>query len=251
MLESLRNEILFSIRRALPRLRAKPYSESLEPGIRVESGLPFEVASGFNEKNLRLVEFYLWILNQVPWTPKNGAIRSSVIDIGAMNFMYAPALAKWLQDRAPAFELTGLELDPYRMYSNFYRRGDCAAYYMGLARSFLNAGESVDYREGDWLKWDPETRYDLITCFFPFLFDDLHDRFGLPRKHFAPEDFYRKCFQQSDSVLFFHQGETERDESLKIIKKLDMGAVQFQKSFHENPWLKRKHSVEAILWNHY
>ncbi|MDB5037145.1 MAG: hypothetical protein JWQ35_673 [Bacteriovoracaceae bacterium] len=76
----------------------------------------------------------------------------------------------------------------------------------------------------------------------------LHLRFGLSEKSFSPRDYYSKCFQYANQVLFFHQGPSELIESLRLIKDLGMGRVSFQTTCFENPWMKRKHPVEVLLW---
>ena len=232
----------------MPALRSSPYQEKANNFISQDL-LPQEFASKMKEENLRQALFYAWILERVPLIPKffPQDRPARVLDLGSKNFVYAVALAKFLNEIYENFNLTGLEIDPHRLYRDFYKRGDYARYYTSLASSFYSHS-TVSYREGDWLHEESDQNYDLITCFFPFLYEDLHFKFGLLPRSFSPEAFYRKAMNQANYVLFFHQGKLEFEESLQLLQKHGGGEVIFSEKFFANPWMKRKHSVYVLLW---
>ncbi|MBN8555006.1 MAG: hypothetical protein J0L93_06135 [Deltaproteobacteria bacterium] len=211
--------------------------------------LPQELASRMKEENLRQALFYAWILERVPLIPRffSQDRPAKILDLGSKNFVYAAALAKFLNEIYENFYLTGLEIDPHRVYRDFYTRGDYAQYYAALASSFYS-NSAVRFQEGDWLDEKFNQNYDLITCFFPFLYEDLHSKFGLLPQSFSPEAFYRKAITQAAQILFFHQGQQEYTDSLELLQKLGGGEIVFSENFFANPWMKRKYPVYVLLW---
>lgn len=247
MWKALYNQTFFPLRKRALRFRRKAYSES--GGSEVEQALiPKASLSFFSAENAKRNLFYCWVLSQVPW--KAPADRKmSCLDIGSKNFFYVSALYHFLAERSLDVSLTGIEVDTGRRYQDFYRRGDYAEYYVGSLNATLGK-TNVFYQQADWLSFEPEfSSYDLITSFFPFLFDDLHEGWGLPRRYFNPLEYYKKCSETADSVLFFHQGEKERQESIGLIKKVHKGEIVYEGCFQENPWVTRKHPLHSILWS--
>jgi hypothetical protein len=244
----LSNEFFYRLRKHLPALRSAPYEEKLERPF-AQDIFPAAVAEKMNEESLRQALFYAWVLERVPVQAPSLQKPAKVLDLGSKNFVYVPALARFLSQHFSRYSLTGLEIDPYRVYRDFYRRGDYAKYYASIAVGNLRGGSEIQYETGDWLLWKPTEHWDLITCFFPFLYEDLHDRFGLRPSSFSPAKFYEKALKNADQVLFFHQGKKERDDSIALIQKMRLGKITFQETFFGNPWMKRKFPVEVVLWN--
>ncbi len=239
-----RNQIFYEIRKRLPSLNRSPYSE--EPCLDFEQDtIRTSWAKSLNSENLRLSHFYLEILESLEFKSKSEKAR--VMDIGSKDFSYAAGLAEFLDSKFSSFELTALELDPYQIYFDFHTRGDAAEYHVYSIRENLRSESSVQYLQGDWLLWEPDENFDLITCFFPFLYDDLHDRFGLPRKAFDPRAFYSKCMRSSDAVIFFHQGEEELRDSKKLIESLGLMSIVQERRFTSRAYLPRKSAVYALL----
>lgn len=245
MLKSLKNQIGFKIREQLPDWRKKPYQEFLEEEIE-QFYLPPDIAHGYRAASLRSTLFYAWLLDQIPLHPERQTGR--VLDIGSKNFYYASALYFWSRQSLGEHELTGLEIDPYRTYINFYKRGDYARYYVSLLRAPQISARNVFYRQGDWLKWNFQERYDLITSFFPFITPRLHEDWGIPRQSFDPETYYRKIFSQTRDALFFHQGDLEMEISLRLMEEIGGGEVLFYDRFLKNPWEKRTQPVWILYW---
>ena len=262
----------YSLRRSFPRLR-NGYSESNNSKYLIQTQNYFspELAIQISEKNLRLSLFYAWILDQISHqipNPKTPAVR--VLDLGSRHFAYAPALARLFKskiDKTQSLIVDSLELDPYPFYLNGFRRGDAAAYFASLAEDFLNRDHSlhqVTFYQGDflvpsssWKNWDtakahrrPESHWNWIFNFFPYLFDDLHERSGLPAQSFDPLTWYQKIARSCDFAVFFHQGEQELEQALSLINSSFMGSPTSPQpviqKFQENPWLERRHPLFTL-----
>jgi hypothetical protein len=243
-MENFCNELFFFLRRKTPRLRRSPYREKAWP--RLEQDLiPAAIAETLSESSLRQALFYASLLQRVPIEGKYDRLK--LLDLGSKDFVYVSALASFLDRLSQSFEITGLELDPYQIYFNFFKRGDLARYYVEKVSHHFGERAKIDYEDGDWLKFTQPKAYDLITCFFPFLFSDLHFRFHLPKKAFAPELFYKKSFQAAPLVLFFHQGKEELSESKRLILDAGLGEILFEEEVSENFWMPRKHPVEILF----
>lgn len=241
------NEILFQVRKHLPPVRLKPYQERSTCNLLEQDFFSPGLATRLKEPNLRLAIFYAWVLDHLP-PPQHKKKAARAIDLGSMNFVYVPALCRFLRQRYESFELTGLEVDPYRTYVDLYKRGDYAQYYSDIAGQEFKESE-VAYIPGNWLTWEPPADFDMVFCFFPFLFADLHKGWGLSHRHFSPRRFYEKIFHQSKEAIFFHQGREERDHSVKLIQSIGVGRIAHSFEVQDNPWVKRKHPVEVLHWS--
>lgn len=236
--------MLFPLRQRIPSFRRHRYEERASTEM-AQDFVPAEIAQRLADSTLRMGLYYAWILDQLPWRGPRDHQR--VIDLGSKNFFYAPVLNEWLQKRNGRTNLIGLEADPARLYRDLYRREDYAHYYVDLINRHYPLGPYVFYQAGNWLD-RPKAQYDLITSFFPFIYDDLSDAWGLPRRYFVPKDFYQKCAEESSWVLFFHQGDEEREDSKKIMESLGRGHLHFEQKFGDNPYLERRHPTWALLW---
>ena len=250
MLRTLINEIHYLSARWAPRYRWRPYRENTAGNnLPAQDLLSATDLSGLSETSCRVALLYAWILEHVPWQGQGHTRRA--VDIGSKDFVYATALHAYLRQRNHAeTELCGIEPEAYRIYWNLYRRGDHARYYAACVNQSQGA-QRVDYQVADWLSWHPEQSYDLITCFFPFLYADLSDAWGLPRRFFQPQRLYTKAMQQAPSVLLFHQGPEETQDSLRLIDQIGGGVVTYAEVFQENPWIERKHPIHVLLWTRF
>jgi hypothetical protein len=231
------------MRKFRPPVRWDKYIESLERPV-AQNLLADTIASRMSERALRLTLFYADILTRIPLRLDNKHAR--VLDIGSKDFAYAPALGSFLSDRALSFELTGLEMDPYPLYSNFFRRGDLGKYYAQLCNDEFPQGR-VNYQGGNWLRYKTCGHLQLVTSFFPFLYEDLHSRFGLPSRGYWPVAYYDKAIRASEHCLFFHQGEEELLISKKILSATPQTKIIFEMEIEKSPWMERKFSTHVIL----
>jgi len=215
------NKLLFGLRSQFSlKLRPDRYRERGGQDF-LQSEFPKELAASLSENSLRLNLAYRDLLRKVDWRPETHA--GQILDLGSKNFFYCVALSNALQGLGWSGTLTGLEIDAYRRYANYHRRIDYANYYVGLANAFFPRIK-VAYEPGDWLRLDAHNSYDLVFCFFPFLFTELHLGWGLPLSTYEPKEFYRKIFQYSSRALFAHQGRDELQESLGYLSILGVQA---------------------------
>lgn len=242
MFKALWNQFSFPLRQRLPRLRPREFVEG--PAQEAQALLPQSVVNGLNRETLKFSQFYSYLIELSPL--EESSAEAYVIDLGCKNFFYAASLYYSLKESLGALQLMGLEADAGRMYIDFFRRRDYADYYTRLINR-AEGEQRVYFESGDWLTW-PERNYDLITCFFPFLFSDLSDNWGLPRRCFKPRAFYEKCAEEGKQVLFAHQGKEERDESRRILSEIG-GRIHFEKEVSENPCWERKLPTWIILWS--
>lgn len=121
------------------------------------------------------------------------------LDVGSKNFYYAAVLQAALR---PA-SLTGLELEGYRLYPNFYSRHDYAmAYIRDLPNTRFVVGDVRSYQQPA----------ELITCFYPFLFADTHVAWYLPLRLFDPPGQFRalrRLLAPGGQLLMCNQGQEE------------------------------------------
>lgn len=241
------NEFFFKLRKRIPSLRRRSYSErsSIRPdALGLDSPFPLGLRIQLSEKALRLNEFYFKGFEQLEIPRFQDPLY--ILDLGSKDFAYAPALSLWALGLSSAATVEGVELDPYQIYFDLYRRGDLARYYVQQSLLHLPGNLMVSYRQADWLQWHP-TRYpQVITSLFPFLFEDLHYRFGLPKKSFDPERFYRKLVKTTQAyAVFFHQGDEEENESRRLLQSIGGGTIIQRLTLTDGA---RRHAVNVLLW---
>jgi hypothetical protein len=139
-------------------------------------------------------------------------------DIGPSSWFYVHALASaltWYKSAAPrTFHLTGYEVDAYRLYSDFHTRKDHALGNMlGLANvEFVDRGFSRQ----------PDT-FDVITLFFPFVFEKDHLQWGLPGNMFNPALLMKAAWDSLHSnglMVIVNQGVEEHRAEQILLQSL-------------------------------
>jgi hypothetical protein len=206
----------------------------------------------FKEKSSRqnyLENLYVLELLEDYFSPKRkNSIH--VLDIGSKNWSYAKAehsffskfIRKsdfWHQEaqedgsvlfvqRDNGLVIDGIELDAYRIYSNFYSRYDAAKYYTeGLSGANYIVGDFLEHRG----------KYDYIVWILPFVFDFPHKRWGLPKKYFNPKDMLLHAFESlnEDGVMVIvNQGKDEYEKQQQLFDELQilyMPCGEFKSSF--------------------
>jgi SAM-dependent methyltransferase len=175
---------------------------------------------GFHEKSsrLRYVETlsYLDFIEQL-LPPEQGDSSHSVcrwLDVGVKNWAYVDALYGVLKRRYGEFFLTGIEIDPYRIYSDLYSRWDYAQTYIReLSNTCYLVGDVMEHQE----------QYDIISSFLPFVFIEPCLSWGLPKRLFIPEDYLRhliELLKPGGLLLIINQGEDESMEQERLFKFL-------------------------------
>jgi SAM-dependent methyltransferase len=139
-------------------------------------------------------------------------------DIGPSHWFYVQALHAgltwWRAAQERTVRLTGFEADAYRVYSDLYSRFDHA---MGHVRGL----EGVEYLDQ---AFTPQAEaFDLITMFFPFVFEKDHLEWGLPHTMFQPqrlvEDAYNSL-KPGGVLIVANQGEQEHTAQREMLRQL-------------------------------
>lgn len=136
------------------------------------------------------------------------------LDIGCKNWFYAKGEYEFFKSISDNVILDGVELDAYRLYSNFYSRYEVAKFY-------TKDLQGVNYIAGNLL--DLEEKYDYITWFLPFVLIKPLMYWGLPKKYFCPEKLLEKAYSllnDGGEMLIINQGEEEACAQKKLFDKL-------------------------------
>jgi len=134
-----------------------------------------------------------------------------ILDVGCKNWSYVKGEHSYFTKLYDDFVLEGVEIDAYRLYSNFYSRFETAKYYMkGL--------KNTNYIADDVLNLN--SKYDFIIWILPFVSVYPLKYWGLPKKYFCPEKLlnhvYSNLLNEGGQLLIINQGE----EEAKIQKEL-------------------------------
>jgi len=166
------------------------------------------------------------------------------IDIGAKNWKYLPGIALWLERAVgnKKLEMFGIEIDAFRLYADFRTRWSYANYY---ASKLSGQNRSFVYKAADFRGCN--LKAELITCFFPFVFENPHRAWGLPRSLFSPSKFFdhlQSCLLPGGLFIMANQGEWEWKESLKFVSELKLLHIEeMEGSLHPCT-----HKIFLTLW---
>lgn len=138
----------------------------------------------------------------------------TVLDIGSKNWEYVRGEYKFFKQYAKDLKLDGVEIDAYRLYSNFYSRYEYAKFY---TRDL----EGANYYPDDLLNIQGE--YDYIVWFLPFVTKYPLKRWGLPEKFFMPERLLEHAYGLlRKEMLIVNQGEKEAEIQKKLLDRLNI-----------------------------
>ena len=147
---------------------------------------------------------------------KNSKKHLSILDIGCKNWFYAKGEHQYFNSFCDDFELDGIELDAYRLYSNFYNRYEVAKYHIKKLKN-------TTYIAGNLLELNKT--YDYIIWFLPFVVDTPHIAWGLPKRLFYPEKLLMhayKLLNKDGQMLIINQGLVEAEEQKKFLENLNI-----------------------------
>ena len=143
----------------------------------------------------------------------------NILDIGSKNWYYAKAQYDFFSGFCNDFLLTGVELDAYRLYSNFYSRFEVAKYYIkGLEKTKYLAKNLLEINENQ----------NYIIWILPFVSINPLKFWGLPEKFFMPEKLLTHAFnllKKDGQMLIINQGEKEMELQKGLLEKLNIPFV--------------------------
>lgn len=136
----------------------------------------------------------------------------SVLDIGSKNWEYVRGEYRFFKQYCENLTIDGVEIDAYRLYSNFYSRYEYAKFYIrGL--------DGANYYADDLLNIKGE--YDYIVWFLPFVAKYPLKRWGLPEKLFMPEKLLEHAHSLlKKEMLIINQGKEEAEIQKKLLEQL-------------------------------
>lgn len=145
---------------------------------------------------------------------KRNAQNTKALDIGCKNWFYAKGEHDFFDGFCNNFSLNGVEIDAYRLYTNFYNRYEVAKYYTnGLKNTKYIADNLLNINEN----------YDYIIWFLPFVLEEPHLFWGLPKKYFYPQKLLSHAYSllnQNGQLLIINQGEEEAKAQESMLEKL-------------------------------
>lgn len=147
---------------------------------------------------------------------KGDNFKIKCLDIGCKNWFYAKGEYEFFKSFCDDVYLDGVELDAYRLYSNFYSRYEVAKFY---TKDLLN----TKYIAGDLL--DLDDKYDYIVWFLPFVFAEPLVYWGLPLRHFCPKKLLMHAYSLLNvggQMLIVNQCEDEMEEQKKLLNELNI-----------------------------
>lgn len=165
------------------------------------------------QSNFLLNLYYLNIFDKYfsQKTKKN----ASILDIGSKNWEYVKSEFIFFKSFLNNFSLDGIELDAYRMCSNFYTRYEIAQFY---TKDLPN----TNYIQGDFIKH--KRTYDYIIWILPFITKKPLVKWGLPLKYFKPQEMLIHAYSLLNldgELLIINQGEEEYAIQQELVSKMD------------------------------
>jgi len=166
-----------------------------------------------------------------------------VLDVGSKNWFYASGewhYFKYAGNNKEIF-LDGIEIDAFRVYSDFHTRYD-------YAQSYIKNLENTRYIAKDFLKHDE--KYDYIIWFFPFVTEFPLMEWGLPLSKFKPDEMLKHAYNSlnpNGKILIVNQDENEYALQENLIKSLNLHYEKkgnFENSFIE---YERKRCVTIVF----
>ncbi|OGH99896.1 MAG: hypothetical protein A2039_04465 [Candidatus Melainabacteria bacterium GWA2_34_9] len=203
-------------------------------------------------ENLAVIEL---LENFLAPTPEKNVVK--ILDIGSKNWFYASGewsffkykLEEFLgysrvtalrvgeaapsaSARNPLF-LDGIEIDAFRVYSDFHTRYDYAQYYIkNLANTRYITKDFLQHNE----------KYDYIIWFFPFVTEFPLQEWGLPLSKFKPSEMLKHAYDSLNSggkMLIVNQDEKEYAIQENLLKNLNLHYEK--KGDFKNSFLEYEH----------
>lgn len=211
MIDNIRNSFDFFIRNKL-RFSRKNYTEHNEEkgvlsDLEGKEGYLLKKYDFYDYKrNSTKVNYYqnlniLDFLDRYLSIPYSDSIK--VLDVGSKNWFYVPAEYKYFKKYCKKLYMDGVELDAYRLYSNFYSRYEVAKYY------------TKNYKGANYIPDDVMNitqKYDYIIWILPFVTKYPLQRWGLPDKFFNPNSLFEHVYsllEDSGKMVIINQGVEE------------------------------------------
>lgn len=168
-------------------------------------------------------------------------VNPKILDIGSKNWFYAKGEYSFFDSFCSGFSLDGVEIDAYRLYSNFYSRYETAKFYTrGLKNTRYIASNLLNIKD----------RYDFIVWFLPFVLKEPHIKWGLPMACFMPQELLEHAMSLlnlNGQMLIINQGESEAAAQKKLLDSLKIKYEE--KGIVKSDFLQYKNDRYSFLIN--
>lgn len=164
-------------------------------------------------ENLNIIEFLETYIKC-----KNNINQLEILDIGSKNWFYAEGEYNFFKynNQEKTISMIGIEIDAYRLYTDFYSRRDYALHYI---KNLINCKYIAD----DVMQHNKQ--YDFITWFFPFVTPEPLLNWGLPLKLYRPDKMLKHVFsllKPDGKLIILNQGKEEYLKQEELLKKLNI-----------------------------
>lgn len=140
----------------------------------------------------------------------------SILDVGCKNWFYAKGEHFFFKKYCKSLVLVGIEIDPNRLYTNFYTRGEVAKFHIkNLADTYYIAENFLENNK----------KYDYIIWILPFVVENPLIKWGLPKKYFQPEKMLTHALNslnENGEIFIINQGEDEYKIQKALCEKLNI-----------------------------
>ena len=141
----------------------------------------------------------------------------SVLDIGSKNWAYVKGEYDFFKNYSNQLILDGVELDAYRLNSNFYSRYEIAQFYI---MNLQEVNHEINYYADNLLNINK--KYDYIIWLLPFITIYPLQKWGLPKKYFMPEKLLEHAYKLlNKQMLIINQTESEMNIQKELLDKLN------------------------------
>ncbi|QQR80390.1 MAG: hypothetical protein IPJ69_13980 [Deltaproteobacteria bacterium] len=215
----------------------KPLQEEM---LKLKSHYSMAYEERLSEENTRDNYFYLHLLDQSQknwnFVSRQSEILPEVLDVGSKNFYYVDTLHAFFKPK----RLVGLEVDGHTIYHDLHSRKDYASYYLKPYPEACYVIENI---------FDYTGSFDIITCFYPFVFSETAINWSLPLSFFNPEKFFLKIeslLKNNGLFWMLNHGEEEWEAAQKILAQTKLQPVG---NFTEHSPLSSCDSAACVsLW---
>ena len=162
------------------------------------------------------------------------------LDAGAKNWSYVTGLVAFLETIGiDDYHLDGVELDVGRRYLSGHTRGQ-------VARAHAQSIPNATYHSGSIQDWTQPAQ--IISSFLPFVFEEPHRAWGLPKKYFQPVEFLEHLLclliPQTGILIVVNQGEQEAEEQEKLFQVISqrISIAWYQVGMLDSPFMNYRYA---------
>ena len=165
----------------------------------------------------------------------------SVLDIGSKIWSYVKSEHIFFNSFCENVCLNGIELDAYRLLSNFYTRCEVAKFYTKNLKNTHYIASDLMLHSG---------KYDYIIWILPFITKYPLVKWGLPLRYFKPLEMLEYAYNllnQNGELLIINQGEEEYKIQQELYKNLNLSPILYDEIQDKFDLFKNKRYCSKIV----